>query len=293
MDAIARLPPAPFLAMGGLLEVSGIPQGADNVAWILRCTTTGTVAVVDGVDADGVLAWCDARGTRLAAILNTHRHGDHVGINRDLQRRGALDGVRVIGPARPPDSIPGLTEPVDEGDEVVLGAVRGRVLRTEGHVDGHLSYVFGDVLFCGDTLFAGGCGFLFDGPAAAMHRSLLRLAGLPGETRVCCAHEYTLDNLAFAWLVEPRNRDLADRIRRVRAIRATGGCSLPSTIDEERATNPFLRTGSPGLRATLAAAVGPVGAAHLDVFAALRTYQDGAPQRAPGAVVGPPDEVQP
>jgi hydroxyacylglutathione hydrolase len=282
MEAVARRAPAPFLAMGGGLEVIGVPQGRDNLAWVLRCVATDAVGVVDGVDAEAVLALCAARGWRLSAVFNTHRHGDHVGINLDLQRRGALEGARVLGYG----AIPGLTEPVDEGDEVTLGAVTGRVLRTEGHLDGHLSFVFGDALFCGDTLFAGGCGYLFDGPPAAMWASLRRLAGLPGGTRVCCAHEYTEDNLAFARLVEPGNAALAARIARVREVRASGGCTLPSTMDEERATNPFLRTGSPELRAALAAAVGPWGAGaptHLDVFTALRAWKDAAPHRAIGA----------
>jgi hydroxyacylglutathione hydrolase len=268
--------------MGGRLEVLGVPQGRDNLAWVLRCTATDAVAVVDGVDAEAVLALCAARGWRLSVVLNTHRHGDHIGINLDLQRRGALVDLRVVGHAAPVGAIPGLTEPVDEGDVVAIGAVQGRVLRTEGHLDGHLSFLFGDALFCGDTLFAGGCGYLFDGPPASMWASLRRLAGLPADTRVFCAHEYTEDNLAFAQLVEPCNAALAERVARVRAVRAAGGCTLPSTIDEERATNPFLRTGSPELRARLAAAVGPVGPAHLDVFTALRAWKNAAPQRAIG-----------
>ena len=121
------------------------------------------------------------------SILNTHTHWDHIGINNDLERRGELARFRVVGPAKVASDVPGITEAVREGDSIQFGGVTGRVMLTEGHLNGHVSYVFGDVLFCGDTLFGGGCGYLFDGPPAKMFQSLLRLAALPGETRVLCA----------------------------------------------------------------------------------------------------------
>ncbi|TNF32432.1 MAG: hydroxyacylglutathione hydrolase [Deltaproteobacteria bacterium] len=257
MSAVAHVvtrPHPPFAVAGGRLEVHQIPAARDNLVWLLVDPATGAAAAVDGPDAAGTVAYCEAHGLRLTAILNTHVHGDHVGINRELARQGRLAGLRVVGAASTAAAIPGLTEPVDEGDTVVFGGVAGRVMRTEGHVDGHLSYVFGDALFCGDTLFGAGCGYLFDGPPAKMHASLERLAALPGETRVCCAHEYTLDNLRFAWSVEPDNAALAARIVAARAVRAEGGATLPSTIALERDTNPFLRHGSATLRANVAAA---------------------------------------
>ncbi len=274
-------PTAPFSTSGGTLEVHQIPAWVDNLIWLLVDPARGEAAAVDGPEAGALLAYCDARGLRLTAVLNTHTHGDHVGLNRDLGRRGLLDNVRVYGPAKAAAQVPGLDVGVDEGATVSFGGATGRVLLTEGHLDGHVSFVFDDVLFCGDTLFAAGCGYLFDGPPARMNRSLGRLAELPGETRVCCAHEYTEDNLRFAWSVEPDNEALADRIRRVWAIRADGGCSLPSTIAEERATNPFLRSTSPTLRASVAAAMpdltldGP-----LAVFAATRALKDRKDYRA-------------
>jgi hydroxyacylglutathione hydrolase len=156
-----------------------------------------------------------------------------------------------------------------------VGTVHGRVLRTEGHLNGHVSYVFGDLLFCGDTLFTAGCGALFSGPAEKMFASLTRLASLPGDTRVCCGHEYTQDNLRFAWMLEPDNEALRDRIRKVWPLRAMGASAVPSTIAEEQATNPFLRTTSQTLIANVRKAMpeAPLGTP-LEVFAATRALKD-------------------
>jgi len=260
--------------------VHQVPSWQDNFIWLLS-TPDGEAAAIDGPEAESALRYCADNGLRLTTILNTHTHPDHIGLNRDLARRGHLDAMRVVGSARRAGDIPGLTEPVDDGDAVVFGGVTGRALLTEGHIDGHISYVFGDVLFCGDTLFGAGCGYLFDGPPAKMYASLTRLAGLPGETRVCCAHEYTQDNLRFAWSVDPENDALADRIRRVWATRETGASSVPSTIAEERATNPFLRTDVPALRERVTAAFPdreyPDATA---VFAATRALKDTKRYRA-------------
>ena len=241
MDHVVTHPGPPWRSPDGRLEIHPVPAWQDNIVWIAACVETGEAAAVDGPDAAAALAYCEAKGLRLTTILNTHTHMDHVGINHDLAGRGRLDALRVFGPRRAADAVPGLTDPVDEGDTVHVGRVEGRVLTTEGHIDGHVSFVFDHALFCGDTLFAAGCGYLFDGPPRKMYESLRRLVALPGATRVFCAHEYTEDNLRFAWSVEPDNEALADRIRRVFALRARGECSLPSTVEEERATNPFVR----------------------------------------------------
>jgi hydroxyacylglutathione hydrolase len=277
VEHVVRQPSPPFLALGGALQVHQLPAAHDNLVWLLVCTTTGEAALVDGPDTTALDA-ATALGARVGTILITHTHGDHVGILHQLARQGRLDRFRVVGPGVVADAIPGLTEPVDDGSVVRLGKVEGRVLRTDGHLDGHVSYVFGDddgVLCCGDTLFTGGCGYLFSGPPSAMFDSLLRLAALPGGTRVCCAHEYTQDNLRFAWTVEPDNTALADRIRRVWAIRAEGGSAVPSTIEEERATNPFLRPGSPSLVRHVRAAMpdSPLDRP-VDVFTATRALKD-------------------
>ncbi|MCA9615879.1 MAG: hydroxyacylglutathione hydrolase [Myxococcales bacterium] len=276
-------PTPPFASSTGRFEVHQIPAAQDNLVWVLVCTQTGDAAVVDGPSANELLPYLEAKGIRLRVILNTHHHGDHVGVNADLKKRGLLEGMEVFGPAKKAAMVPGLTRGVGEGDVVNVGAVEGRVMLTEGHVDGHVSYVFDDVVFCGDTMFGAGCGYLFDGPPSKMHESLERLAALPPETRVCCAHEYTLDNLRFAWSVEPDNEALAERIRKARRIRAEGGSTVPSTVGLERSTNPFLRHHVDTLRAKVAAAMPdrPMGTA-AEIFAATRALKDRKDYRASG-----------
>ncbi len=237
--------PMPVIEVcGGRLELYRLPAATDNLVWVLVDRANCAALVVDGPDAETLVPFLEAQGLKLTHLLNTHTHPDHIGINNDLKRRGMLDGVQVVGCRSTSAFVPGITTFVGEGDEVVFGGVTGRVMRTDGHIDGHICFLFGDVLFCGDTLFTGGCGYLFDGPPQAMFDSLMRLAGLPGETLVCCAHEYTEDNLHFAWHVEPSNEALQARIRRVWEVRGAGGCTVPSRLEEERATNPFLRPGS-------------------------------------------------
>ena len=245
------VPPTPFVAMEGQAEVHCVPTWTDNLAWILVCRESREAAVVDGPEAQPILAYARTHDLNLTSIFNTHRHGDHIGINQALAKDGRLSEFRVVGAEATRDAIPGLTEAVSEGSTLRLGTLEGRVLSTEGHIDGHISYVFGDLLFCGDTLFGAGCGYLFDGPPQKMFHSLKRLAALDGGTKMCCAHEYTQDNLRFAWSLEPGNEALAQRIQSVWAKRGRGETTLPSTIAEERATNPFLRWESPVLREQL------------------------------------------
>ncbi|MCA9632468.1 MAG: hydroxyacylglutathione hydrolase [Myxococcales bacterium] len=282
MQHVVTQPTAPFKSRSGALEVHQIPAWQDNLIWLIAYGNN-EAAVVDGPEADGVLEYCEARGLTLTTILNTHTHGDHVGINRALSERGLLDGMQVIGPARAARDVPGLTRGVDDGDTLSLGGVEGHVWLTEGHIDGHVSYLFEDLLFCGDTLFAAGCGYLFDGPASKMYRSLSRLRDLPPDTRVCCAHEYTQDNLRFAWSVEPSNAQLAERIRHTWRERGAGRCVVPSTIALERATNPFLRFDEPDLQAAVQAAWPERKLADpSDVFAATRALKDRKDYRGVG-----------
>ncbi len=248
MAHVVSRPTEPFLSATGALMVHQIPSATDNLIWLAVCTQTGTAAAVDGPEAASVLAYCDEHRIRLTTILNTHTHPDHIGINRALERSHQLSSLRVVGSASRADDIPGITERVKEGSRIQLGDASGEVWLTEGHIDGHVSYLMDGVLFCGDTLFGGGCGRLFDGPPEKMHASLQRMAKLPGETAVCCAHEYTQDNLRFAWMIDRDNAVLKQRIRGVWAIRRMGGSTVPSTIAEERDTNPFIRVGEPSIQ---------------------------------------------
>jgi hydroxyacylglutathione hydrolase len=275
MAHVVSVPTPPFTARSGAFEVHQVPAAEDNLIWLLVCKQTGAAAVVDGPDAEAVLAYASARGITISHVLNTHTHGDHIGLNRDLSRRGLLSGLEVLGPRKVARDVPGLTRGVDDGDTVEVGACSARVLRTEGHIDGHICFVFEDVLFSGDHLFAGGCGRVFTGDYAAMHDGLSRLAALPPETRVCCAHEYTKDNLRFALSVEPGNTALELRYAEVRGILSRGGSAVPSTIGLELLTNPMLRWASPELRAHVQKQVpGADLSTPLAVFTATRKLKD-------------------
>lgn len=272
---VVSKPQPPIRSRSGALEVHQIPAWQDNFIWLLVDRATGDAAAIDGPEAEPLLEYCRRQGIRLTAVFNTHTHPDHIGLNRELEQRGLLGPLRVVGAAATAKAIPGLTEAVGEGDRVCLGASEGRVMVTEGHIDGHISYLFEDFLFCGDTLFAGGCGFLFDGPPEKMFRSLSRLADLDPGTRVLCAHEYTQDNLRFAWSIEPGNLSLARRIRDVWRVRQDGGATVPSTVAVERATNPFLRWDSSELRNHVRAAMPEVSlTTSAQVFAATRALKD-------------------
>lgn len=275
MEHVVKHPTPVFVSQSGALEIHQVCAWQDNFVWVMVDRQTGKAAAVDGPDASGALALCERLGVQLTTVFNTHTHPDHIGINRDLEGLGLLSELRVVGSSRAANPIPGLNTPVSEGDVTNFGSVTGQVMLTEGHQNGHLSYLFDDILFCGDTLFAGGCGYLFDGPASAMHASLQRLAGLPPETRVCCAHEYTQDNLRFAFSVEPQNPDLRARVADAWTRRERGESTVPSTIADERATNPFIRVNSPELQAQVAAQLPAADLSTPDrVFAATRKLKD-------------------
>jgi len=256
-----QAPAAPRPLPGGA-RLHMAPAGLDNLCWLLEYAP-GRVAVIDGPDAADALRYCGAHRLVPTHVLNTHTHGDHVGVNEGLAAWAESRGrpLEVWGPARRAAEVPRLTRALDEGDALSLGPLRGVAWRTEGHVDGHLSFVFDGVVFCGDTLFGAGCGYLFDGPARVMRESLERLAALPPETLVCCAHEYTLDNLHFTLTTPLADAETLLRLRAARAARAQGAATLPSTVGLERRTNPFLRVSRDG-------------------FAALRAAKDTAAHRA-------------
>lgn len=222
------------------MNIFPIPCGFDNYAYLLVCEHTGTAAVIDPTEAYPVMREVAARGLDLKAIYCTHHHHDHVGGIEDLL--ADMPGLAVYGYHEDAERIPALTHPLSDGDELVLGNVRGQVLHTPGHTVGSLCYQFADAIFTGDTMFGGGCGRLFEGTAEQMYLSLNHvIARLPGATRVYFGHEYTEQNLIFAQSVEPGNPAIAARLRRVRARKAQKQPTSPSMLLLELQTNPFLR----------------------------------------------------
>jgi hydroxyacylglutathione hydrolase len=256
------------------VTVTRLPAFEDNYFWLIHGTDSDwrKVAVVDPGDAGTVITALAAEGLELAAILVTHHHGDHIGGVLTLAERFA---VPVYGPAR--EDIPGRTIALREGDEVVLTALglRFSVFDVPGHTAGHIAYYGHGSVFCGDTLFSGGCGRLFEGTAAQMLASLDKLAGLPPETRVYCAHEYTASNLRFAAAVEPGNAALREYQGVVKALRSRNEATIPTTIGLETRINPFLRTRLPEVRQSAAAHAGKVSTDDATAFAVVREWKNG------------------
>lgn len=226
---------------------------SDNYIFLLHDPGQGIAAVVDPAEAEPVLRWLDDQGASLVAIFNTHHHGDHVGGNPRLLQR--YPSAVVYGGALDQGRIPGQTVFLEEGDPVMLGDRAGQVFFVPGHTRAHIAYYFppmagedGGDLFCGDTLFAGGCGRLFEGTPQQMVNSLSKIRALPPQTRIWCAHEYTLNNLKFALTVDPTNLDLQHRFQAVQAARQRQEATIPSTLALETLTNPFLRWDQPALQ---------------------------------------------
>jgi len=263
-----------------MITVTPLPAFSDNYIWLIE--GNGHAAVIDPGDADVVTTALGARGLKLSAVLITHHHSDHTGGIATL--KAAFPALTVYGPRAETARISGIDHAVDDGDTVTLDVLglRFEVLAVPGHTAGHVAYYAATtpgqtthgILFSGDTLFAAGCGRLFEGTATQMHESLARLGALPGDTHVYCAHEYTLSNLAFAAAVEPNSAALQAEIARVRALRDAGTPSVPSTIDRERSVNPFLRCEIETVAEAATATCGIEARDPVAVFATLRRWKD-------------------
>ena len=255
------------------MKIYRLPARSDNYIFVLHDPVNDTAAVVDPADAPPVLQKLNELGATLTTIFNTHHHNDHVGGNRGLLKR--FPNAQVYGGTQDQGRIPGQRHFLKEGDRVSFADRTGQVMFVPGHTRGHIAYYFppasadkpGD-LFCGDTLFAGGCGRLFEGTPSQMATSLAKLSHLPDNTHVWCAHEYTLSNLKFAVTVEGKNEVLRSRLATVTAARQQNQPTIPSLLSVEKATNPFLRWNSPELQ-SVANSQDPI-----TVFAYIRKLKD-------------------
>jgi len=252
-----------------VLEIEQILVLSDNYIYLLHDPETGATAAVDPAQAEPVLHRLAAKGWTLSHILNTHHHDDHTGGNLALKR---ATGCKIAGARADAERLPGLDIPLHDGDVFRLGGAEAKIFATPGHTRGHLSYWFAEskALFCGDTLFALGCGRLFEGTPEQMWASLTALRALPDDTRVFCAHEYTQSNARFARTVERGNTALLSRIAEVDAARARHQPTVPALLGLEKATNPFLRADI----ASVQQGVGMEGADPAKVFGEIRRRKD-------------------
>jgi len=242
---------------------------SDNFGALVRDRETGTVMLIDAPEERPIIEAIERTGWTPSLLLTTHHHSDHVQANLALKQRY---GLKIYGPAAEAAKIPGIDETVAEGSKIQFGSQTIETIETPGHTAGHVSYWLRDakVAFTADTLFALGCGRLFEGTPATMHASLQKLAALPADTVVYCGHEYTLSNARFAVTIDPTNAALQERARKIEEMRADGRPTLPTTIGEELATNPFLRPHDPAIRRNL----GMENASDVEVFAEIRKRKD-------------------
>jgi len=252
-----------------MLTIKQIPVLADNYIYLIHDPVSSETAVIDPALAQPVLDVLDKKGWRLTYIMNTHHHWDHVGGNLELKQQ---TGCKIIAAQADRDRIPGIDIGVSEDDVISLGSHLARVISTPGHTSGHIVYHFAEdgALFCGDTLFVMGCGRLFEGTPEQMWSSLQKLKALPPSTRIYCTHEYTAANGRFALSVEPDNCHTQQKMLEVQKLRAINKPTVPSTIEQERATNPFFRADSMSIKKTL----GLANQSPVHVFTELRKLKD-------------------
>lgn len=221
------------------VEIAAVPVLTDNYVWLIHDSASGETAAVDPSVADPVLAAAAGKGWRITHVLNTHWHPDHTGGNDSIR---AATGCMIIGPAEA-EKVSKMDRIVAEGDRLTVAGAEAVVWDIPAHTAGHIAYYFEDerMIFVGDTMFAMGCGRLFEGTAQQMHSNLRRIVGLPDDVRIYCGHEYTLANARFAVHAEPDNAAAAERLAEVTALRDAGTITLPTTVVQERETNPFVR----------------------------------------------------
>ena len=255
-----------------MLEITPVKAFKDNFIWMLRNPGSDTAVAIDPGESEPVLTWLKENDLKLSAILITHKHIDHTGGVMDLQF--AFPKVAVLGPTH--EAIRGIKIRLKEGEHPVIPGLDAdfEVLEVPGHTEGHIAYYGEGVLFCGDTLFSAGCGGIFGGTHEQMHASLQRIASLPPETLIYCSHEYTLDNLGFAKWVEPDSPAILQREQEAEALLARGENTVPSSLQTELQTNPFLRVGLPAVKAAAESYVGHSLAEGAEVFTAVRRWKD-------------------
>ncbi len=254
------------------MNIIPIPILSDNYVWTLLDTNQPTAVIVDPGEAKPVIHFLKQHELTLCGILITHHHWDHTGGIAELKNQY---DIPIYGPAN--ETIDGLSVPLQPDQIIQLKSfpLTLQVIGIPGHTLGHVAYYSPGILFCGDTLFAAGCGRVFEGTAAQMYASLQKIAALPDNTKIYCAHEYTLNNLRFAEQVEPENKKIKERLVRVSDLRKKNLPSLPSLLKEEKETNPFLRCDSPELIANVEKHAGETLSTPVEVFTELRTWKDG------------------